>query len=86
MAAADKKIETTGLLGWIVGGMLVDDVVLKPYTASYGAIGHYGAAFIGAVCVVAVGKFLARRPAEVVPAAEEPIDLVKPTIPEEKTP
>jgi YjbE family integral membrane protein len=76
-----------GLLGWIGGGMLVDDVILKPYTESYGAVGHYGAAIVGAILVVATGKLLARRQsATTEPTAEAPIDLAKPTSSEEKAP
>jgi predicted tellurium resistance membrane protein TerC len=76
-----------GLLGWIGGGMLVDDVILKPYTESYGAVGHYGAAIVGAILVVATGKLLARRQhVTTEPASETPIDLAKPTSSEEKAP
>jgi predicted tellurium resistance membrane protein TerC len=76
-----------GLLGWIGGGMLVDDVILKPYTESYGAAGHYGAAIVGAVLVVATGKLLARQQSATTrPAVEVPIDLAKPTSSEEKAP
>lgn len=49
------------LLGWIGGGMLIDDVVLKTWTASYGATGHYLAAVVGAALVVVIGKALSRR-------------------------
>jgi hypothetical protein len=67
--------------------MLVDDVILKPYTESYGAVGHYGAAIVGAIIVVATGKLLARRESATTKhAAETPIDLVKPTSSEEKAP
>jgi predicted tellurium resistance membrane protein TerC len=76
-----------GLLGWIGGGMLVDDVVLKPYTESYGAVGHYGAAIVGAILVVTTGKLLVRRQRITTePTAEAPIDLAKPTSSEEKAP
>jgi len=72
-----------GLLGWIGGGMLIDDVVLQPYTASYGATGHFGAAIVGALLVVVSGKFLSRRQRAVTVTAAAPIDLAKS---EEKSP
>jgi YjbE family integral membrane protein len=50
-----------GLLGWIGGGMMIDDVLLKPYTAGSGPSLHWVSAALGALCVVATGKFLARR-------------------------
>ena len=62
------------LLGWIGGGMLADDVVLKPYTASLGSTAHYGAAVVGAVFVVVIGKVLGRRP-PAPPSVDKPIDL-----------
>jgi YjbE family integral membrane protein len=62
------------LLGWIGGGMLIDDVVLKPWTADYGQTGHYLAALVGAALVVAIGKTLSRRGPQ--PAsADKPVDL-----------
>ena len=76
-----------GLLGWIGGGMLVDDVILKPYTESYGSLRHYGAAIVGAILVVATGELLARRESATTKAtAETPIDLAKPMSSEEKAP
>lgn len=62
------------LLGWIGGGMLADDVVLKPWTADLGSTAHYAAAVIGAVFVVALGKLLGRR-APAPASADKPIDL-----------
>ena len=75
------------LLGWIGGGMIVDDVVLKEWATPYGAPLHYGAAAAGALFVVAVGKLLARRAP--VPAAHAPlVDLASQDIatPAEPTP
>jgi YjbE family integral membrane protein len=63
------------LLGWIGGGMLADDVVLKPWTTGYGAAAHYGAAAVGALLVVLVGKALARK-APATPHAKPPTDLI----------
>jgi YjbE family integral membrane protein len=62
------------LLGWIGGGMLADDVVLKPWTANFGSTLHYGAAAVGALLVVFTGKLLTRRAPQ--PAtARPPVDL-----------
>ena len=63
------------LLGWIGGGMLADDVVLKPWTTGYGATAHYGAAVVGALLVVLVGKALARK-APATTHAKPPTDLI----------
>ena len=65
------------LLGWIGGGMLIDDVVLKPWTSDYGATAHYTAAVLGAVFVVSLGKLIARR-APQPHAALSPVDLAAP--------
>lgn len=53
-----------GLLGWIGGGMLADDVVLKPWTADLGSTLHYASAAACALLVVGIGKLLARRAKE----------------------
>lgn len=63
------------LLGWIGGGMLADDVVLKPWTADFGSAAHYAAAIAGAALVVTIGKTIARR-APQPSTAEKPVDLV----------
>lgn len=49
------------LLGWIAGDMLVGDVAVKPYLSRYPAWLHYLSAALGAVFVVALGSWLARR-------------------------
>ncbi len=49
------------LLGWIAGGMFVGDVVLKPYLEGAPGWLSYAAAIIGAMFVVALGTWLARR-------------------------
>ena len=73
------------LLGWIGGGMIVDDVVLKHWTAPYGAPLHYAAAAAGALLVVAVGKLLGRRaPARTPAKPAPPVDLAAPTPPPDK--
>jgi len=62
------------LLGWIGGGMLADDVVLKPWLSDFGSTAHYTGAVVGAVFVVALGKLLGRR-APAPPSVDKPIDL-----------
>ena len=62
------------LLGWIGGGMLIDDVVLKTWTASYGSTGHYLAAAVGAALVVLIGKALSRREPQAA-SADKLVDL-----------
>lgn len=66
------------LLGWIGGGMIVDDVVLKPWTTPYGATLHYAAAAAGALFVVAVGKLLGRRAPTTPAKPAPPVDLAAP--------
>ncbi|AQS51761.1 MAG TPA: TerC family protein [Paenalcaligenes hominis] len=50
-----------GLLGWIAGGLLVTDVVVIRHFGEPSALVHYGAAALGAILVVLLGKFLANR-------------------------
>jgi YjbE family integral membrane protein len=70
------------LLGWIGGGMIVDDVVLKDWATPFGTPLHYGAAAAGALFVVAVGKLLGRRVPVQPPAAHAPpVDLASPDKP-----
>lgn len=53
------------LLGWIAGGMLVTDVLVVDQFGEPAKVVKYAAEVIGAVAVVAVGKWLAvRRPAQ----------------------
>jgi predicted tellurium resistance membrane protein TerC len=49
------------LLGWIAGEMIFTDVAMKPYIGDLAGWTHYVAAAVGALLVVAVGTFLARR-------------------------
>jgi YjbE family integral membrane protein len=49
------------LLGWIGGGMLADDIALKPHVAPLEFGVHYPAAIVGAIFVVIIGKWLAAR-------------------------
>jgi len=50
-----------GLLGWIGGGMIVSDVVVKPYLVDAPSWTHYATAVLGAALVVVLGKFFANR-------------------------
>jgi len=47
-----------GLLGWIGGGMLLQDVALQPYLSGWPSWAHYVSAALGALLVVALGKGL----------------------------
>lgn len=62
------------LLGWIGGGMMAEDVWVKPQLESLASeVGpgfHYLAAAVGAAIVVVVGKAFARKPAKEEPAPE----------------
>jgi predicted tellurium resistance membrane protein TerC len=68
------------LLGWIGGGMIVDDVVLKGWATPFGTPLHYGAAAAGALFVVAVGKLLGRH-APAPTTHSTPVDLAPPKKP-----
>jgi len=63
-----------GLLGWIGGGMIADDVLLAPYVKDLAISAHYSSAVIGAMFVAALGKWLASRapkPAELAAGVTE---------------
>ncbi|MEK7820472.1 MAG: TerC family protein [Pseudomonadota bacterium] len=49
------------LLGWVAGDIAVTDPVIEPYLASYPPVIHYAIAVGGAVFVVALGTWFARR-------------------------
>ena len=49
------------LLGWIAGGMAVDDVAIKSHVAEVAGWVHYASAVVGATLVVIVGAVLVRR-------------------------
>lgn len=51
------------LLGWIAGDMIMSDVAVKPYLANAPQALHHVSAAAGAILVVALGKWLARRAA-----------------------
>lgn len=50
-----------GLLGWVAGGMLVGDVAIKQQVEAVIPGAHYVAAVLGAVFVVVIGTWIARR-------------------------
>lgn len=58
-----------GLLGWISGGLLVDDVAVRPWVEPIHSWLHYAAAAVGALVVITVGKMLAKKAAAGNPAA-----------------
>jgi YjbE family integral membrane protein len=62
------------LLGWIGGGMLVTDVVVKDWADAHIVGGHYLTGVLGAILVVVIGKVLAgrasRKPVEMIDLAE----------------
>lgn len=62
------------LLGWIGGGMITGDAVLGQRGIEVNAVMHYGAAALGALLVVAIGK-LWPRPAAARPSG--PVDLAR---------
>lgn len=70
-----------GLLGWIAGDMLVTDVAIRPWLAGGPGWLHYLAAAVGALLVVVVGTWLARRKAPP-PLVELAVDAA-PTTPRE---
>jgi predicted tellurium resistance membrane protein TerC len=49
-----------GLLGWIAGGLIVGDPVVRPVVPGAAYVG-YAASAAGAVFVVALAKWLERR-------------------------
>ncbi|MDY0012701.1 MAG: TerC family protein [Rhodocyclaceae bacterium] len=58
------------LLGWIAGGMLVGDKALAAWLTAT-PLHHYGASAVGAILVVVVGTWLARRR----PASAEIVEI-----------
>ena len=53
-----------GLLGWVAGDMAATDNAIKPWVDENAAWLHYGAAVVGALIVVVVGKWLGARSLE----------------------
>jgi membrane protein DedA with SNARE-associated domain len=48
------------LLGWIAGGLIVGDVWVKPHLPDHVLVGYIGST-LGALAVILIAKFLARR-------------------------
>lgn len=57
-------IAGSGLLGWIAGELAVSDPMVAEALGHPGALVHYGAAAAGALFVIALGLWLARRQAD----------------------
>ncbi|MCC6194358.1 MAG: YjbE family putative metal transport protein [Burkholderiales bacterium] len=66
-----------GLLGWVAGEMAITDPAVKAWVDANMAWLHYVAPAAGAALVIAIGKWLSRRPAE---GEDSPpvIDLAEP--------
>lgn len=64
-----------GLLGWVAGEMAITDPAVKEWVDSHAAWLHYAGPALGAVFVIALGKWLARR-AEAA-AREKPAELAR---------
>lgn len=62
------------LLGWIAGDMIVTDVKVKPWLTETPSWLHYAVAAAGALLVVVVGTWLARRRAGAAPLVELPLE------------
>lgn len=58
-----------GLLGWIAGGMVLGDPFLEPYLETAAAWLRYALPLVGALLVLGLGKWLARRRKERAAAA-----------------
>ena len=52
-----------GLLGWVAGEMMVGDLAIREWVATQLPSAHYVAPVLGALLVVAVGKWMERRSA-----------------------
>jgi len=68
-----------GLLGWIGGGMVADDVMLATYVQDLVISAHYSAAAIGALFVVVLGKWLASRSPQLVDATRAHTEITAPS-------
>jgi hypothetical protein len=66
------------LLGWIAGDMLLGDAVVKPYLEGQPGWLKYVSAAAGALLVVAVGTWLARRAAPPKPLSKWRLPLMRP--------
>jgi len=50
-----------GLLGWVAGEMMISDLAVKDWVALHLPAAHYLAPALGALLVVAIGKWIERR-------------------------
>lgn len=50
-----------GLLGWVAGEMMISDLAVKDWVAGHLPAAHYLAPALGALLVVAIGKWIERR-------------------------
>jgi len=66
-----------GLLGWVAGDMAVTDPSIKDWVDASAAWLHYAAPAAGAVAVVLVGMWLAKRAEHREAQAHELVDLAK---------
>jgi hypothetical protein len=66
------------LLGWIAGGMIVGDVVVKPWLEGAPSWLHFVASIAGAALVVLLGSWFARRKT-IAPLVELAVDTPNPT-------
>jgi len=64
-----------GLLGWVAGEMAVTDPAIGAWVDANAAWLHYAAPVVGAVAVIAAGRWLARRAERTEAAAHEIVDL-----------
>jgi YjbE family integral membrane protein len=64
-----------GLLGWVAGEMAVTDLAIRAWVDASAPWLHYGAPAIGALSVVWLGHWLARRAQRVEAAQHELVDL-----------
>jgi len=67
-----------GLLGWVAGEMAVTDPAIGAWVNANAAWLHYGAPALGALGVVGVGHWLARRSERAEAAEHELVDLAPP--------
>ncbi|BAL22814.1 TerC family protein [Azoarcus sp. KH32C] len=69
------------LLGWIAGGMLVGDAALEDIVDDAPGWLHYATSVVGALVVVAVGAWIARRQAEEAPLVDLAVENPSPPRP-----
>lgn len=75
-----------GLLGWIGGGMLIDDILLSPYVSHLPESAVYACAGLGALLVVGLGRWLAARSPATTPTPITDLAASSPTSSSDKSP